>query len=316
MPPPGKPITEAVAHTGAIEQELLLSSAVHSRHTAEIADRYNFVSCFVFFLSCLCYLFATFWWLECETKEKWTLAGAIGFIVEPFFDFLCAWHSGGKEQSKARGSVFQWAVRDYGMWAAFVFFLASVAYLWQAMIPFLYDDYAYNCTLTYGFWWKDAGCPDYYYEGDYDDEYEYDYEDCDYSPPEVGYCNSGWFGSLLFIVDGFLALKEWHVQQTASGNDTNCTNFIASHHAPPEAPRSIFHVDLYLVAVVSFVLGAINDTLNYNVWWSGSNGPWASVEWSCLGSSIVWLVSAVCYLLYCFKETSIIKQIAALLKTG
>ncbi len=121
------------------------------------ADQLNFLSCFIFFISCIFYLVGTFWWLSCETLEKWTLAGAIGFMVEPFIDIAAVYQKEGRYRAKEVGSVWQWALRDWKVWEAMVFFFGSCAYFWQSLIPFFYDDYAYNCYLTYGVWWKDAG---------------------------------------------------------------------------------------------------------------------------------------------------------------
>ncbi len=161
--------------------------------------------------------------------------------------------------------------------------------------------------------------PDYYddssYENDdpeiYDDEYSYD---CgDYQAPEVGYCNAGWIGAWLFVIDGLLAVKCWYVNKLASAK----RNDYAVTHPPatrfPLVRKCYNCVDFYLIAVVSFLIGAINDTLNYNVWWSGSNGPWRTPEWGCTGSTMVWIVSGLCYLVYCFMETSIIAQFKALI---
>ena len=60
-----------------LELELELEGPSSSEALRRKADRYNFYSCFTFFGACMCYLLAGMK-LECETKEKWTLAGAIG----------------------------------------------------------------------------------------------------------------------------------------------------------------------------------------------------------------------------------------------
>lgn len=237
------------AHPPALRQALLVSRLPTWKRRCLRLPWCGCSNC-LFIIACLLYLKAACEWLRLEDKgeavapgdwadyNRYTLAGAVVFVIEPALDFVgawCAaviltleqakWECGRARSSDSSASVTPVATQaswstchwvwtgyevwdderamtrlmrsDLNFWAAVVFLVASLFYLYQAAVPFLYEDYC-RCSDSR----PECGS-----------ETTAESPAATISAQPVGYCIAGWLAALTFTFDAAIGLGAWYASR-------------------------------------------------------------------------------------------------------
>ena len=291
------------------------------------------ISNWLFMVSMIFYVVNSCWWLNDVHHLPYFsslsgrhiaaisgLIGAVGFTLEPIVDIVGCWveawdnvlwtaqqdaenlprlhhdDANSPATSYTTRSPLQLMLRNAYFWAAVLFFIGSVLYMWYALVPFIYGDYCDACGFVWEWMWfacvdEAHGWPDLRRQLQTGNSSDLPHGRPAKWPKDAGqdhgYCAVLWFGSLIFLVDSLIALGAWWTTRAETDE------FLGYQRTlwPCRCRRPWAAIDWGGWGAWGFVAGAVLGIVNGFV----TNNLWDNIL--TLAAQVLWCVDAVFFLL-------------------